>query len=73
MEGGGLKAEYKQIDFFTPYLQPLLYEGVLLERNRDQTLGVLQSPMKEYSIRLGQRPMVKKLAFFEKTHQNHIG
>ena len=73
MEGGGLKAEYKQIDFFTPYLQPLLYEGVLLERNRDQTLGVLQSPMKEYSIRLGQRPLVKKVAFFEKTHQIHVG
>ena len=54
-------------------MQPLLYEGVVLERNRDQTLGVLQSPMKEYSIRLGQRPMVKKLAFFEKAHQDHIG
>ena len=71
--GGGVQSKMQTNYFFTPYLQPLQYEGALLERNGDQTLGVLQSPMKEYSIRLGQRPLVKKVAFFEKTHQNHIG
>ena len=36
--------------FFTPYLHQVQYEGVHLEWNDDQTLGELQSPMKEYDI-----------------------
>ena len=47
--GGQLRKQNNH--FFTPYLHQVQYEGVPLECNGDQTLGVLQSPMREYDIK----------------------
>ena len=47
------------------YILQAQYEGEIPERNGGQTLGVLQSHMEEYDLRLAPRPYLTKIVFFE--------